>query len=210
MAASNKIKVKQAALHLFNQNGLLNVRLQHISDEAIVSVGNLTYHYRTKEHIVEALWEELLEKRNVLLAEFRVLPLFEDLERLLRSIFLLQQDYLFFYIDTPSIIQAFPAIAQAWQEHQAWQNATITMMINFNVSRGVFRPEPRPNYFVELAQVYSVLSDSWASQRRSKGLSEDNFADFRKAIWTFWSTIFTDQGWKEFDQLEAMIKEKLI
>jgi len=40
-----KKKIIVAALKLFNQNGLVNVRLQHIADEAFISIGNMAYHY---------------------------------------------------------------------------------------------------------------------------------------------------------------------
>ena len=210
MAGSNKQKVKEAALALFNANGVLNVRLQHISDASIVSLGNLNYHFRTKELLIESLWQDMLAQRNELLAEFRVLPLFEDMERLLRRVFQLQQAYLFFYIDTPHIIQAFPAIATSWQKHQDWQRATILMMVHFNVSRGVFRAEPQEAYFAQLADVYSQLSDTWAAQQRSLGLDEADFAAYRRSIWTFWSTLFTDRGWQEYRQLEAMIAQAIL
>ncbi|MEL7123903.1 MAG: TetR/AcrR family transcriptional regulator, partial [Bacteroidota bacterium] len=49
---STKQKILDAALKLFNQDGIVNVRLQHIADEAFVSVGNLAYHYSNKESIV--------------------------------------------------------------------------------------------------------------------------------------------------------------
>ena len=210
MPANNKVKVKNAARELFNRGGLLNVRLQHISDEAIVSVGNIGYHFPNKEHIVTALWEDLLEQRKSLLAEFRVVPLFEDIERLLRSVFQLQQHYLFFYIDAPSIIQAFPTIAASWLEHQAWQRATIGMMFQFNVARGVFRAEPYPDYFNELAEIFWLTADGWPSRQRSLGAPEHDFQAYRQTIWSFLSTLFTDRGWQEYQQLNAMIKEQLL
>ena len=50
-----KRRILDAALDLFNENGLVNVRLQHIADQAQMSVGNLAYHYANKEAIVTAL-----------------------------------------------------------------------------------------------------------------------------------------------------------
>ena len=39
--AKTKQKILLAALQLFNENGIANVRLQHITDEAFHSIGNL-------------------------------------------------------------------------------------------------------------------------------------------------------------------------
>ena len=52
--AKTKQKIILSALQLFNENGIANVRLQHIADEAFISIGNLAYHYKNKEAIVKA------------------------------------------------------------------------------------------------------------------------------------------------------------
>ena len=45
-----EIIIKEA-LHLFNTNGFVNVRLQHIADAASISVGHMAYHYKNKDAI---------------------------------------------------------------------------------------------------------------------------------------------------------------
>jgi AcrR family transcriptional regulator len=68
------------ALILFNEKGFVNVRLQHIADTAFVSVGNLGYHFKNKEDIISSLYKRLKKKQELLLTEFSVLPLFEDID----------------------------------------------------------------------------------------------------------------------------------
>ena len=118
-------KILDAAVLCFNREGIANVFLQHVADEAGVSVGNMTYHYRNKEIIVQAVWEQLVQKQRVVLAEFRVVPLFEDVERLLSRTFELQQQYRFFYIDTLEVMRAYPDIQAAHQQHMTWQTLQI-------------------------------------------------------------------------------------
>lgn len=57
-----KQKILDSALRLFNEKGIVNVRLQHIADESIVSVGHLAYHYANKEAIINALYRALTRK----------------------------------------------------------------------------------------------------------------------------------------------------
>src|SRR5271154_6316006 len=92
--------ISDKALTLFNEKGFVNVRLQHIADSAFVSVGHLAYHFKNKEEIILYLYKKLKKKQELMLTEFRVLPLFEDIEFLLRSMFSLQQQFRFFYVDT--------------------------------------------------------------------------------------------------------------
>lgn len=61
---NTKTKILTAALHLFNQHGLVNVRLQQIANEVGISVGNLAYHYYSKEAIVKAIDQKVVAGLN--------------------------------------------------------------------------------------------------------------------------------------------------
>lgn len=205
-----KQKILNAALKQFNQHGLVNVRLQHIADEAFVSIGNMTYHYRTKELIVEAIWNQLKKKQETLLMEFRVVPLFEDIERQMRSTFALQQAYLFFYLDTLEIMRAFPDIRDEHRLHNAWQVQQLEMMIYFNISRGVFKSEIPPLQYEELAKQYWMTSDMWLSRQKILGNEIYDIQSHRNALWALLIPICTERGIQELQQLNAMIAENLI
>ncbi|MEZ4931347.1 MAG: TetR/AcrR family transcriptional regulator [Saprospiraceae bacterium] len=114
---STKQNILESALKLFNQNGFVNVRLQHIADEAFISVGNLAYHFPNKEAILIAVYDELTGQQKELLAEYRVVPLFDNLDRLIRRTYQLQQLYVFFYLDTLEIVRAYPSVKTAHQQH---------------------------------------------------------------------------------------------
>ncbi|MES1224577.1 MAG: TetR/AcrR family transcriptional regulator, partial [Bacteroidota bacterium] len=103
--------ISEKALNLFNTKGFLNVRLQHIADSAFVSVGHLAYHFKNKDAIIAFLYKSLKKKQELMLAEFRLLPLFEDIDLLLHNLFLLQHQYKFFYVDTLEVLRAYPEIA---------------------------------------------------------------------------------------------------
>jgi len=206
---SNKIKVKEAARYLFNRDGLLNVRLQHISDEAIVSVGNISYHFRGKEQIVLALWQDLLAQKQAFFLEFRVVPLFEDLERLLAQVFHLQQAYRFFYVDAPSILQRFPAIAESWAAHHQQERTAIHMMLEFHVARAVLHPPLDQNFFARWAEVFWALSDGWLSRQRSLGRSETDYSAYRDMLWTLLRPLMTPQGQLEYQELEKMVARRI-
>ena len=219
-AAITKQKILDSAVKLFNQDGLVNVRLQHIADEAFVSVGNMTYHYRTKELIVQAIWEQLVKKQRDLLAEFRIVPLFEDIERQIQSTFQLQQAYIFFYLDTLEVMRAFPQIRDLHRQHIQWQMQQIETMMRFNVSRGAFlveNTEGGRNHdsvgkgtLQQLAQQYWMTSDMWLNRQAILGNDLNNYAAFRDALWALLRPCMTDMGNMEFRQVNAMIVQNLL
>ena len=73
--------ILNASLKLFNDNGFVNVRLQHIADEANVSIGNLAYHFANKKELLAHIYKNLVGKQSELLNELNIVPLFENLDR---------------------------------------------------------------------------------------------------------------------------------
>ena len=62
--SETKLKIIKQALHLFNNNGTSNVSLRAIAKETGISIGNLQYHFKKREDIIEALYFQLVDKNN--------------------------------------------------------------------------------------------------------------------------------------------------
>lgn len=198
---STKEKILTAALKLFNQNGMVNVRLQHIADEAFVSIGNMAYHYKNKEAIFTALYEELTKKQKELLAVYKVIPLFENMDLLIQHTFRLQQEYVFFYLDTLEIVRAYPDIGAVHQQHIASKVRQLISIIDFNVSRGALKSEPESGAIENLALQVWMTMDFWLTQQAVRTSTSPKEEDFRQAVWNLFYPNFTEMGKMEFNQM---------
>jgi AcrR family transcriptional regulator len=192
------------ALALFNEKGFVNVRLQHIADSAFVSVGHLAYHFKNKEEIIYSLYSRLKKKQEALLAECRVLPLFEDIDFLLRNIYLLQRQYRFFYLDTLEVLRAFPEIAEQHRLLLCFQRQQIQFMMEFNASRGSFIQPLYPGQFAELTHIFCMTMDNWMSFQFISGNTEPNEGSYCNDLWSILRVLFTDMGLPEFRQLKDL------
>ena len=201
---NTKQKIIQAALKLFNSDGLVNVRLQHIADEAFVSVGNLAYHYANKEAIVLTLYQELVQAQRELLREFHIVPLFDYLDRLLILTYELQQRYIFFYLDTLEILRAYPSVQEVHQQHIQHQIQQFKAIIDFNVARGVFQAEPREGFYQQWAQQVWHSMDSWNTQQRIYGKENTSAEDYQGAIWALFIPFFTHLGQREYEHMKQL------
>lgn len=87
-ARKTRERILETSLALFNERGEPNVSTNHIADELEISPGNLYYHFRSKEDIVEQLFAAHEARLDELLAlpEDR-LPDLEDLWFQLHSVF---------------------------------------------------------------------------------------------------------------------------
>lgn len=56
---STKEKIKVASLMLFNKHDTLTITTNHIAKEAMISPGNLYYHYKDKEEIIKDIYLEM-------------------------------------------------------------------------------------------------------------------------------------------------------
>lgn len=197
---STKEKIKTVALQLFNRDGLVNVRLQHIADEAIISVGNLAYHYPNKEAIVIAVYDELKEKQGKLLLEYLLVPLFENINHIFHSTIHFQKEYSFFYLDTIEILRAYPILGEKHQELVKSQIQQIITIIEFNRSRGSFEIEESTTISL-LAETLWMHIDHWLSSRVILGRSVDNVSDFIESNWNILKPHFSKMGHLEYRQM---------
>lgn len=196
-----KEEIIRSALELFNRDGFVNVRLQHIADQAKISVGHMAYHYKNKETILSIIYAQLTERQRIHLTEFRVVPLFEDVERQIKSTFELQREFIFFYQDMLEIMRGFPSIRNIHQAQIAWQILQIQTMIDFNVSRGVFRAPSFTDQYKATSHQYWSASEFWCYRQSVAGLPLTKYDDFRDNVWAVLTPLFTHVGVLEYGQL---------
>lgn len=201
---TTKERILGSAVGLFNRFGYVNVRLQYIADEANLSVGNLAYHFKTKEAIFEAIYYNLEKEQKILLTDLRVVPLFENINNHLKDTFRLHQKYSFFYSDTLEIIRSFPQIKKQYREYTKWYIAQIETLIAFNVSRGVFENSKINDQITTLAELYWMTIELWLYQSRIRGVDMILEKDFMNTVWRVFLPYLSEVGQAEFMQIGNM------
>lgn len=191
---------------MFNKFGFVNVRLQYIADEVGISTGNLAYHFKTKDEIIEQLYTQFREVQQQLHADLRAVPIFVNIDYHIENTFELQKQYSFFYTDAIEVIRAYPSIKKAYREHIQWQAFQLEHMVQFNISRGaLFLPEA-PDSPSLLANRYLLCMEQWLNFERLKGqeLSAIQSSSFKESIWGILTPYFTQAGKYEHSQLGSL------
>ncbi|MEF9978821.1 MAG: TetR/AcrR family transcriptional regulator [Thermomonas sp.] len=105
MARQTRQRILDASLMMFNAQGEPNVTTNHIADELEISPGNLYYHFRNKDDIIEQLFAGYEQRMDTaLLAPSGRLPGLEDVWLQLHLVFECIWDYRFLYRDLVDIL----------------------------------------------------------------------------------------------------------
>ena len=105
MARQTRQRILDASLMMFNAQGEPNVTTNHIADELEISPGNLYYHFRNKDDIIEQLFAVYEQRMDTaLLAPSGRLPGLEDVWLQLHLVFECIWDYRFLYRDLVDIL----------------------------------------------------------------------------------------------------------
>src|SRR4030095_15189804 len=105
MARQTRQRILYASLAMFNAQGEPNVTTNHIADELEISPGNLYYHFRNKDDIVEHLFARYETKMDsVLVSPDERLPGLEDIWLQLHLAFECMWEYRFILRDLVDIV----------------------------------------------------------------------------------------------------------
>ncbi|CBA16218.1 TetR/AcrR family transcriptional regulator [Xanthomonas albilineans] len=105
MARDTRRRILDTALAMFNAQGEPHVTTNHIADELEISPGNLYYHFRNKDDIIEHLFTRYEERMDAAMTlPGTRLPGLEDFWLQLHLVFECIWDYRFLYRDLIEII----------------------------------------------------------------------------------------------------------
>lgn len=103
--AKTRERILATSLAMFNAQGEPNVTTNHIADELEISPGNLYYHFRNKDDIVEHLFAQFEQRMDqaLLVPEGR-LPNLEDIWLQMHLVFECIWEYRFIYRDLVDLL----------------------------------------------------------------------------------------------------------
>ena len=105
MARDTRQRILDTSLAMFNTQGEPHVTTNHIADELEISPGNLYYHFRNKDDIIEQLFAVYEQRMDAALsAPSGRLPGLEDVWLQLHLVFECIWDYRFLYRDLVDIL----------------------------------------------------------------------------------------------------------
>ncbi len=130
-------KILVTSLDLFNRRGESNVSSVDISLELDISPGNLYYHFKGKEVIVEALfalYKDQMDKvlQSTIQKEINIEDFFYFLFLVLEKGYLFQ----FLYHNQANLSENYPSVAKAFSKHLILQEKCLEKLLEKFMSEG--------------------------------------------------------------------------
>jgi len=130
--------ILNTSLELFNSQGLSKVTLRTIAKKIGISQGNLNYHFKKREDIIEALYFQLvnnIDKSMLGLQQSKdVLQLMVDISQTIMSNF---YEYRFFLLDFVQIMRENKKIKTHYAELTTQRELQFSMLFNLLIENKI-------------------------------------------------------------------------
>ena len=159
---NTKNKIKDAARLLFNEQGLADTSLRNIAMKLGISQGNLNYHYKTKQDLVEALYHELVHKMDQQMEQLtKSLPIMVLLHESSLQSLTIFYEYRFLLQDLFKICRENESIRLHYTSLQGQRKRQFLFLFDQLIQSGDMREAVYEEEYEELYLRMQIIGDNW-------------------------------------------------
>lgn len=189
-----KGKIITTAKRVFNQKSYDAVTLQEIAESMGMSRGNLVYHFKDKDQILQAIMDEMWAKILQDRTKSRSFPSFENLHHEVQMYQRYQVEYAFIFLN--SQLFSHPIVQEKFKIMTEQTISANKATLLYSIQMGNMHPEPIPGVYSNIAFITWMLTFFWLAQQMIRG--EKTSEDAEKMIWSLLLPYFTKKGKERF------------
>lgn len=192
-----KERILEAALELFNENGIADVTTHHVAAKCGMSPGNLYYHYRNKEEIIHDLFDQALEfigeqEKNIGLNKKATT---NTIEQSLAILGTLNWRYRFLKRDLPLILMNDQQLRDKFHAIHQLQLSNLNRDIAKAVTDGLYK-ELSPVEIMRISKVFWLVALFWPTflEVSGDGFTRENLDEGIDLIRLLINMMLSEQG----------------
>ncbi|WP_107037937.1 TetR/AcrR family transcriptional regulator [Brumimicrobium mesophilum] len=194
---NTKERILETALNLFNSDGLSQVTLRTIADKMGISQGNLNYHYKKREFIIESLYFQLVSKIEEEMfkndaTDLGLATLFSMSSSIMKNFF----DYRFFMLDFVQIMRENEIIKAHYLELSKSREEQFSSLFDVLIRKDILLTETLENEYFFLYKRFEILGNFWISSAEisTHKLSKKMIVEYSELINQAIFPYLTDKG----------------
>ncbi|MGR6840837.1 TetR/AcrR family transcriptional regulator [Aliivibrio wodanis] len=212
-----KDRIILGALELFNQNGERSITTNHIAAHLEISPGNLYYHFRNKEEIINGIFDNYAQELKIRFQpmaeeEQSSIPGVQIMLTYLDSIFVLMWNYRFFYANLPDILNRDAKLKQKYTKAQKSLNDNLLSIMQSFRETGIIALED--DELQALTKTLHLVASCWINYQTAllsdKEITEDIIYQGMLQMLNVVRPMATEQGRVQILALEEHYQNKLL
>lgn len=197
---NTRTRILETALQLFNEQGLSQVTLRTIAQALGMSQGNLNYHFKKREEIIEALYLELVAKMDANMqrtqSELNHLKIvYEGTLTMMRCFY----EYRFFMLDFVQIMREETNIRAHYIQLRELRKMQFEGLFQVLIQAGLMREKELEDEYENLYIRMAIMGDFWISSAiTTQDLSPDLIGVYGRVLLQEFYPYLTEKGKREF------------
>jgi AcrR family transcriptional regulator len=154
-------RIVSTAVDLFNEYGTAAVSTNRVAEECRVSKGNLYYHFRSKQEIVQHAFRQIVTVMSEEWHRDHLHPTLRYMAEMYARHALLAYRYRFFFREMPHLLRSDALLLQRYRENRRRRELTLEQFF-FALDRGAaLRLNGDRRLINSLVQSTWIISDNW-------------------------------------------------
>lgn len=185
-----KQEILSMSRRLFTEHGYNGVSMRDIAAALSISVGNLTYHFKKKEELVEAI---VLDMQRSYTPRTAPQTLYE-LDNLISHIQDLQELLVFYFSHRTQLAQISDKIKEIQIEMLRENNRLWKITFNNLRFAGFIKNEDYAHQHEHLIKAVQMVTIYWSEHSKLEAESDNGTVDLKKCVWGIIIPILSGAG----------------
>lgn len=172
-------RILDAALELFNAYGTAAVSTNRIAAHCGISKGNLHYHFRNKQEIVQSLFRRMVAEIEAGWYRDHLEPTLEHMAEMYVRQLLMILDYRFFYREMGDLLRKDALLRHRYVVNRERRLEAIERFFRALAAHGLMRLPEDPRRLRSIVDATWIMSDNWLNylEFHDRELTADSIVD---------------------------------
>jgi AcrR family transcriptional regulator len=158
---ATQFRILQAALELFNEHGSAAVSSNRIAERCGISKGNLQYHFKNKQEIIYAVFQQAIHEMDGGWYRDHLAPTLEHMATMFVRQLQLILKYRFFYREMGDLLRQDPQLRKRYSDNRERRMRDLERFMLTLQSAGLMRFPPEPKRLRSIIDVTWIVNENW-------------------------------------------------